>query len=152
MGSLPGFVFPRSRVTNILGTRACGNANFIQERGNLECERIGMLNLRYCEDMIGHAPPHIFTRWNMNARQQWSSLLRSLPLPSPPPVVDPQVAGFGTYQNLPPPPPIVQWFNCAPLYVWVNCRSLGTRERRRAVEREIHVVQERGNAEREGKI
>ena len=42
---------PRSRVPGILGTRARGNANFIQERGNAERERIGTLNSRSSEEM-----------------------------------------------------------------------------------------------------
>ena len=38
---------PRSRVPGILGTQACGIANFIQERGNTEHERIGTLNFAF---------------------------------------------------------------------------------------------------------
>ena len=41
----------RSRVPGILGTRARGNANFIQERGNAERERIGTLNSRSSEEI-----------------------------------------------------------------------------------------------------
>ena len=51
------FLVLRSRVPGILGRRARGNANFIQERGNAERKRIGTLNSRSCEDMTGHAPP-----------------------------------------------------------------------------------------------
>ena len=46
-----GFAFPRSRVPGILGTQARGNANFVQEHGNAECERIGMLILRSCGEI-----------------------------------------------------------------------------------------------------
>ena len=54
-----GFAFPRSRVPAlprsrvlcILGTRARGNANFVQERGNMERERIGMLISRSCGEI-----------------------------------------------------------------------------------------------------
>ena len=46
---VPGFAFLRSCLPGILGTQACGNANFIQDRGNAECERIGTLNLRSCK-------------------------------------------------------------------------------------------------------
>ena len=42
---------PHSCVPSILGTQAPRNANFIQERGNAECERIGKLNLSSCEEM-----------------------------------------------------------------------------------------------------
>ena len=48
---VPGFLFLRSRVPGILGTRARGNSNFIQERGNAESERIGTLNSRSSEEM-----------------------------------------------------------------------------------------------------
>ena len=48
---VPGFAFPHSRGPGILGTRARGNAHFIQERGNAERERIGTINMRSCEEM-----------------------------------------------------------------------------------------------------
>ena len=46
-----GFAFPHARVPGILGTRARGNANFVQERGNAERERIGTLILRSCGEI-----------------------------------------------------------------------------------------------------
>ena len=36
-----GFAFPRSRVPGILGTRARGNTNFVQELENAEREKTG---------------------------------------------------------------------------------------------------------------
>ena len=45
------FLDLRSRVPGILGTRARGNANFVQERGNMERERIGMLISRSCGEI-----------------------------------------------------------------------------------------------------
>ena len=58
---VPGFLFLRSRVPGILGTRARGNSNFIQDRGNAESKSIGKLNLRFCAEMTG-APLSPYTR------------------------------------------------------------------------------------------
>ena len=46
---VPGFAFLRSCLPGILGTQACGNANFIQDRGNVERKRIGTLKLHSCK-------------------------------------------------------------------------------------------------------
>ena len=55
---IPGFAFLRSRVPGILGSRARENANFIQDRGNAERERIGTLYSRSCKETTGQkAPP-----------------------------------------------------------------------------------------------
>ena len=40
---VPGFRFPCSRFPGILGTRERGKANFLQESGNKECEKVGTL-------------------------------------------------------------------------------------------------------------
>ena len=48
---VPGFAFPCSRVPGILGTRASGNANFIQECRIEERKRIGTPNARSCEEI-----------------------------------------------------------------------------------------------------
>ena len=45
----PGFAFPCSCVTCILGSQAHGKTNFTQERGNTEHERIGTLKSHSCE-------------------------------------------------------------------------------------------------------
>ena len=57
MGTHSWFCVPTllcSRVPSILGQRVRGKANYIQERGNAECKRIGTLNLHSCAEMTGH--------------------------------------------------------------------------------------------------
>ena len=42
------FLVSRSRVPGILGKRARGNANFVEERGNAEHQKLGKLITRSC--------------------------------------------------------------------------------------------------------
>ena len=66
MGVRSWFCIPvllRSRIPGILGMQARGNANFIQDCGNVECKRIGTLNSRSFKEMTGYkVSPHPHTR------------------------------------------------------------------------------------------
>ena len=90
---------PRSRNLGIFGTQAHGNANFVQERGNAERERIGTLILCscgeiqnipyshgqcYCRCVVGsrlitYTPPPL--AWQLTiSKWVWGFVSRSAPL------------------------------------------------------------------------
>ena len=145
-------MLPRSCVPGILGTRARRSANFIQERRNLERERIGTLNSRSCEEMTQLWCVLRGEVEGVDCGRDTSLTLNWLP------------ASIRVHRSVaswpgPPDPSMHRQRACDELHLYPpHIRSL-TQEHRNAKqergsteEREKNVVQERGNAEREGKI
>ena len=99
---------PRSRVPCILGARARGNANFIQDRGNAEREIIGTLNSRSCRETTGHKAP--LPRRHTRTQVCPPLVVKDNPaVPLPPPWKHPQVVAFGINQTSPLPPHPLYW-------------------------------------------
>ena len=146
---------PHSCVPSILGTQAPRNANFIQERGNAECERIGKLNLSSCEEMtqlwcvmrgeveggdcgqdMSLTTNRLPASWLIHHARKTRGV--SGAVASWPSLPDQSVHHSAGVMS------------CSPTPTHTLCRK-AKQERRSTGECEKNLVQERGNAECEGK-